>query len=63
MQDVPLKIGELLHCVTIIQTGDIDGEFFMTKGHYHIDRSCAEIYYGQKGRGLLLLQKGKEKSI
>ena len=61
MQDVPLKVGELLHCVTVIHPGDVDSEFYMTKGHYHIDGNCAEIYYGQKGQGLLLLQKGNEK--
>lgn len=59
-QEVPLIEGELLHCITIIEPGTVSGEFFMTKGHYHINESCAEIYYGQKGHGLLLLQKGHE---
>ncbi|NGQ96703.1 cupin domain-containing protein [Brevibacillus sp. SYP-B805] len=57
-QDVPLKEGELLHCITMIEPGHVDGEFFMTKGHYHLNEDCAEIYYGQKGKGLLLMQKG-----
>lgn len=59
-QEVPLEEGELLHCITIIEPGNVDGEFFMTKGHYHINEKCAEIYYGQKGKGLLMMQKGDE---
>lgn len=59
-QEVPLEEGELLHCITIIEPGNVDGEFFMTKGHYHVNEKCAEIYYGQKGKGLLMMQKGDE---
>lgn len=56
-QDVPLIEGELLHCLTCIQPGNVDGQFFMTKGHYHLNEKCAEIYHCLKGDGLLLLQK------
>ena len=59
-QDVPLTEGELLHCITIIEPGHVGGELFMTKGHYHLNEACAEIYYGQKGKGLLIMQKGDE---
>lgn len=56
---VPECEGELLHCITVIEPGDVGGELFMTRGHYHKNDTCAEIYYGQKGRGLLLLQSGE----
>ena len=59
-KSVPMVAGELLHCLTVIHPGNVDGEFFMTKGHYHVNDDCAEIYYGVKGAGLLLLQKGAE---
>ncbi|QCX34029.1 cupin domain-containing protein [Caloramator sp. E03] len=57
-QNVPHEEGELLHCITIIEPGNVDGEFFMTKGHYHVNENCAEIYYGQSGMGLLIMQNG-----
>lgn len=62
--DVPLNEGELLYCITVIEPGHIDGECFMTKGHYHLNEACAEIYIGLKGNGVLLMQKdGKTKTI
>lgn len=62
--DVPLIEGELLHCITVIEPGQIDGECYMTKGHYHQNESCAEIYVGMKGNGVLLMQKdGETKTI
>lgn len=62
-QDVPLTEGELLHCLTVISPGNVDGEFFMTKGHYHKSEKCAEIYHCLKGEGLLLMQKGNESRV
>lgn len=57
-RDVPKESGELLHCVTMINPGRVGSEYYMTKGHYHQDETCAEIYYGQKGHGRLVMQKG-----
>jgi glucose-6-phosphate isomerase len=58
--EVPLVAGELLHCITVIEPGSVDGECYMTKGHYHQDESCTEIYVGYKGKGVLVMQKGEE---
>lgn len=58
-KNVPECEGELLHCITVIQAGDVNGELFMTRGHYHKNDTCAEIYYGQKGNGLLLMQSAE----
>ncbi|WP_029098888.1 glucose-6-phosphate isomerase family protein [Brevibacillus thermoruber] len=58
--EVPPEEGELLHCLTVIQPGQVAGECFMTKGHYHLNEKCAEIYVGVKGKGVLLMQKGQE---
>ena len=47
---------ELLYGKTIIQPGNINDEFYMTKGHIH-NIPCAEVYYGIKGNGIVLCQK------
>lgn len=62
-REVPKQSGELLHCVTVINPGRVGAEYYMTKGHYHQDETCAEIYYGQKGHGRLVMQKGNESRI
>ena len=59
-REVPKESGELLHCVTVINPGRVGSEYYMTKGHFHQDETCAEIYYGQKGHGRLVMQKGSE---
>ncbi len=55
---VPKIEGHLQHSVTVIKPGDINGEYFMTKGHYHSNPNSAEIYIGLKGKGVLVMQKG-----
>ncbi len=47
----------LNYAITIIKPGRVNGEFFMTKGHYH-KVPASEVYYCIKGMGLILLQKG-----
>jgi len=53
----PAKAGELLTGLSVVHPGRVGGEYFMTKGHYHLVRETAEIYYGVAGRGLLLMQE------
>ena len=47
--------GNLSYAVTVINPGDVGGECFMTKGHFH-DKPTAELYLGLEGEGILLLQ-------
>lgn len=47
--------GQLGYCTTVIYPGQVGGEFFMTKGHYHAKLDRAEIYYGLSGTGILLM--------
>ena len=49
------KDGDLFFGISNINSGDIDGEYYMTKGHFHADSSKAEYYWGISGKGLLLL--------
>jgi glucose-6-phosphate isomerase len=36
--------------------GRVGEEYFMTRGHLHRWREAAEIYIGQRGRGLMILE-------
>jgi glucose-6-phosphate isomerase len=47
---------DLLYGETILYPGQINGEFFMTKGHKHIVES-AEVYYCIEGKALVLCEK------
>jgi glucose-6-phosphate isomerase len=58
--DVPAFAGELIPCTTVLHPGRIGAEFFMTKGHYHAQRDRAEIYYGLRGEGRLVLARDGE---
>lgn len=48
--------GNLSYAVTKINPGDVNGEFYMTKGHYHEKEWMGELYLGIRGKGVLLMQ-------
>jgi glucose-6-phosphate isomerase len=52
---VPEQPGHLAHLTTIILPGEVGGEYYMTRGHYH-QKDSAEVYLGMSGRGLMLMQ-------
>lgn len=52
----PAVAGELAFCTTTMHPGMVGDEYFMTKGHFHVDLSCAEIYYAYSGHGVLLAE-------
>ncbi len=54
---VPEEAGEVPFSITTIEPGDVAGELFMTKGHWHTAHE-GEIYEGKAGRGGLLLFDG-----
>jgi len=47
--------GGLFFGTSFVSPGDVDGEFFMTRGHYHARRERTEYYWCYTGTGLLLL--------
>jgi len=55
-RQVPLEAGNLLHCITKIHPGNVGGEFYMTKGHFHQKLENAELYLCTAGRGVLNMQ-------
>ena len=54
--DYRKKESDLAFGTTIMEPGQIAGEYFMTRGHYHERKECGEAYYTQSGEGLLLLE-------
>jgi glucose-6-phosphate isomerase len=46
--------GGLFWGVTIIEPGKVAGEYFMTHGHFHANRSSAEYYGTIRGHGMLI---------
>ena len=48
--------GNLSYAVTVLRSGDVGGEFYMTKGHYHEKEWMGELYICLKGKGVLLMQ-------
>ena len=52
----PEMAGELLHGVSIVHPGQVGDEYFMTKGHFHTVLETAEVYYCQKGQGVMVME-------
>jgi len=61
VEGVTKEIGELVWSTTVLYPGKVGDEYFMTKGHYHRDPRCAEVYFVLSGTGFLLLKDEKEK--
>lgn len=50
-----IQSGSLNWGLSVLNPVTINGECCMTRGHWHQDRECDEIYVGQSGCGLLML--------
>jgi glucose-6-phosphate isomerase len=48
--------GDMIVGVTRMQPGKVGREYFLTRGHIHANANRPEIYYGESGRGLMLLE-------
>lgn len=53
---VPEAPGHIMYGITVLHPGKIGSEYYLTKGHYHVIRDTAEIYYGLQGQGFLVMQ-------
>jgi glucose-6-phosphate isomerase len=47
--------GDMIFGVTRIRPGRVGREYFLTRGHIHANANRPEIYYGEHGRGVMLL--------
>jgi glucose-6-phosphate isomerase len=52
---VPIQEGNLLSSTTTIEPGTVEGEYHMTKGHFHAKIDRAEIYVTLAGEGRLVM--------
>ena len=52
----PQVAGELLNGLSIVHSGKVGDEYFMTKGHFHTVIETAEVYYCLKGQGYMVME-------
>ncbi|EPX83714.1 glucose-6-phosphate isomerase [Rubellimicrobium thermophilum DSM 16684] len=50
------RVNDLIVGVTRMVPGRVGREFFMTRGHIHARADRPEIYHGQSGHGLMLME-------
>jgi glucose-6-phosphate isomerase len=53
---IPEKSSDLAFGTTIIYSGKVGNEYFMTKGHFHERLETAEVYYCTRGKGYLIME-------
>ena len=52
----PRTAGDLIFGTTHMQPGRIGDEFYMTRGHIHAIGNRPEVYYGESGQGVMLME-------
>lgn len=57
--------GDLIFGLTRMMPGRVGREFFLTRGHIHAKTDRPEVYYGQQGHGLMLMESpaGETKAV
>ena len=48
--------GDMIIGVTSMLPGKVGREYFLTRGHIHANANRPEMYYGESGQGLMLLE-------
>lgn len=48
--------GDITFGTTFMEPGRIGDEFYMTRGHIHAIANRPEVYYGESGTGLMLME-------
>ena len=48
--------GDMIFGVTHMEPGKVGGEFYMTRGHIHAKPNRTELYCGEAGQGVMLLE-------
>ncbi len=57
---VPESPGHLAFMTTTIAAGTVGSEFYMTKGHYHVQDS-GEMYLGLSGHGIMVMESRRRR--
>lgn len=55
-RDIPEENGQLKFCISKTYPGTVDGECFMTKGHYHAVPGTCEVYLCLRGEGYMIMK-------
>lgn len=50
------EAGDLIFGVTRMASGKVGREYYLTRGHIHGNANRPEVYYGEAGRGVMLLE-------
>jgi glucose-6-phosphate isomerase len=50
------KAGDMIIGVTRMIPGRVGREYFLTRGHIHANADRPEMYYGESGRGVMLME-------
>ena len=58
---VPESPGHLAFMTTTIAAGTVGSEFYMTRGHYHVQDS-GDMYLGLSGHGIMVMESAKASS-
>lgn len=53
---VPEHAGNLAFGCSIVKSGKVGDEYYMTKGHFHTVLETAEVYYCLSGHGYMLME-------
>ena len=51
-----LETGDMIMGVTRMLPGKVGREYFLTRGHIHANPNRPEMYYGERGHGVMLLE-------
>jgi glucose-6-phosphate isomerase len=51
-----LDAGDMILGVTRMLPGKVGREYFLTRGHIHANPNRPEMYYGEKGHGVMLME-------
>lgn len=49
-------VGDVIFGTTFMEPGRIGNEYYMTRGHIHATANRPEVYYGESGAGLMLME-------
>ncbi len=58
----PAMAGDLISGITLLHSGKVGNEYFMTKGHFHAVLETAEVYYCLRGTGMMVLESPEGES-
>lgn len=54
--DLPKTDGDIQYGTSIVHPGTVDGEYYMTKGHFHEILKTGEVYFCISGEGYMLME-------